>query len=96
MNTAMVIIFINYGKLSGANRLTDPPYTGVISFARSLVEAAPDRCVYGSDWPHTGFWGPMPHDGDLVDLLADWVPDPATRDAVLAGNAQRPYGFPAV
>jgi 2-pyrone-4,6-dicarboxylate lactonase len=82
-------------KLSGANRLADPPYREVIPFARSLVEAAPDRCVYGSDWPHVGFWGPMPNDGDLVDLLADWVPDAVMRDAVLAGNAQRLYGFPA-
>jgi 2-pyrone-4,6-dicarboxylate lactonase len=82
-------------KLSGANRLSDPPYTDVVPFARSLVAAAPDRCVYGSDWPHTGFWGPMPNDGDLADLLADWVPDPAARDAVLASNAQRLYGFPA-
>jgi 2-pyrone-4,6-dicarboxylate lactonase len=81
-------------KLSGANRLSDPPYTDTIPFARSLVEAAPDRCVYGSDWPHVGFWGPMPNDGDLVDLLADWVPDPARRDAILTVNAQRLYGFP--
>lgn len=83
-------------KLSGANRLADPPYAATIPFARSLVEVAPDRCVYGSDWPHVGFWGPMPNDGDLVDLLADWVPDPAVRDAVLTANAQRLYGFPPV
>ena len=38
---------------------------------------------------------PADPDGDLVDLLADWVPDPAARDAVLAGNAQRLYRFPA-
>lgn len=82
-------------KLSGANRMADPPYTGTIPFARSLVEAAPDRCVYGSDWPHVAFWGPMPNDGDLADLLADWVPDSAARDAVLARNAQRLYGFPS-
>lgn len=81
-------------KLSGANRMADPPYDAAIPFARSLVSAAPDRCVYGSDWPHVGFWGPMPNDGDLADLLADWVPDPDTRDAVLAGNPQRLYGFP--
>jgi hypothetical protein len=37
----------------------------------------------------------MPNDGDLVDLLADWVPDTAARDAVLAANAQRLYGFPS-
>jgi 2-pyrone-4,6-dicarboxylate lactonase len=82
-------------KLSGANRLSDPPYTGTIPFARSLVEAAPDRCVYGSDRPHVGCWGPMPNDGDLVDLLADWIPEPATREAVLTVNPQRLYGFPA-
>ncbi|GAB3148424.1 amidohydrolase [Amycolatopsis stemonae] len=81
-------------KLSGANRLADPPYAETVRLAWELVEAAPDRCVYGSDWPHVGFWGPMPNDGDLVDLLADWVPDPATRDAVLGANARRLYGFP--
>ncbi|MCR6485163.1 amidohydrolase family protein [Amycolatopsis sp. OK19-0408] len=81
-------------KLSGANRLAEPPYAETVEFARELVSAAPDRCVYGSDWPHVGFWGPMPNDGDLVDLLADWVPDPATRAAVLGANARRLYGFP--
>lgn len=63
-------------KLSGAYRLTESPHTAAAPFARSLIEAAPDRCLYGSDWPHTGFWGPMPNDGDLLDLLADWAPTP--------------------
>jgi 2-pyrone-4,6-dicarboxylate lactonase len=74
-------------KLSGANRLAYPPYADVVPFARTLVEAAPDRCVYGSDWPHVGY---------LVDLLADWAPDPATREAILTVNPQRLYGFPAL
>ena len=64
-----------------------------IPFARELVEAAPDRCVWGSDWPQVGFWGRMPNVGELLDLLADWVPDPATRRAVLTTNAHRLYGF---
>lgn len=84
-----------WAKLSGANRLSDPPYADTAAFAQSLVETAPDRCVYGSDWPHVGCWGPMPNDGDLVDLLADWIPDPGTREAVLTVNPQRLYGFPA-
>ena len=58
------------------------------------MEAAPDRCVWGSDWPQVGFWGRMPNVGELLDLLADWVPDPATRQAVLTTNAHRLYGFP--
>jgi predicted TIM-barrel fold metal-dependent hydrolase len=53
-----------------------------------------DRCVWGSDWPHVGFWGAMPNVGDLLDLLADWAPDPTTLEAILTTNAQRLYGFP--
>jgi 2-pyrone-4,6-dicarboxylate lactonase len=58
------------------------------------VAAAPDRCVWGSDWPQVGFWGAMPNVGELLDLLADWVPDAASRRAVLTANARRLYGFP--
>lgn len=82
-------------KLSGAYRLAGPPYAATVPFARSLVEAAPDRCLYGSDWPHTGFWGPMPNEGDLLDLLADWVPDDRVRQSILTTNAHRLYGFAA-
>jgi 2-pyrone-4,6-dicarboxylate lactonase len=73
-------------KLSGAYRLSNPPYTSTIPFARSLLEAAPDRCVYGSDWPHVGCRGPMPNDGDLVDplLATSLYDDPA---AGLCGDA---------
>lgn len=84
-------------KLSGAFRLSQKaPYADTVPFARSLIETAPDRCVYGSDWPHVGFFGPMPNPGDLLDLLADWAPDPAVRDAILTVNAHRLYGFPPV
>ncbi|MBS2547951.1 amidohydrolase family protein [Catenulispora sp. NL8] len=82
-------------KLSGAFRLsTAPGYLDTIPFARELVEAAPERCVWGSDWPHVGFFGRMPNVGELLDLLTDWVPDPAAREAVLTTNAHRLYGFP--
>ena len=82
-------------KLSGAFRLSaQAPYADTVPFARSLVEAAPDRCVWGSDWPQVGFFGAMPNVGDLLDVLADWVPDAVTRDAVLTTNAHRLYGFP--
>ena len=37
----------------------------------------------------------MPNDGDLLDLLADWAPDPQARHAILTTNAHRLYGFPA-
>lgn len=81
-------------KLSGAFRLAkDPPYRDVAAIAREYLEIAPDRCVWGSDWPHIGFWGPMPNVGDLLDLLPDWA-EPASIERILVGNPARLYGFP--
>jgi predicted TIM-barrel fold metal-dependent hydrolase len=82
-------------KLSGAYRLTgeEPPYADTVPFARMLHEAAPGRCVWGSDWPHVAHWGTMMNVGDLLDLLADWVPDEQARNRVLAGNPAALYGF---
>ncbi|HEY0235186.1 MAG TPA: amidohydrolase family protein [Afipia sp.] len=85
-------------RLSGAYRDTVDgfPYHDTIAFARALVEAAPDRCVWGSDWPHVANWHHMPGVSDLLDLLADWVPDEKLRDRILADNPQRLFGFPAL
>lgn len=83
-------------KLSGAYRVSvaGPRYADTIPMAEALLAARPDRLVWGSDWPHVSHKGPMPNVGDLLDLLADWVPDAATRDRILADNAYRLYGFP--
>lgn len=82
-------------KLSGAyrNSVAGFPYADTTPFARLLHEAAPDRCVWGSDWPNVANWNTMMNIGDLLDLLADWVPDQAARDAVFTTNAHRLYGF---
>ena len=82
-------------KLSGAyrNTVSGPPYTDTVPFVQRLHAAAPDRCVWGSDWPNVAHWAPMMNVGDLLDLLADWVPDPVARDRVLVDNAHRLYGF---
>jgi 2-pyrone-4,6-dicarboxylate lactonase len=81
-------------KLSGTFRVSDPPYTDTLPFAQSVIEAGPDRCVWGSDWPQVGFWGHMPNVGQLLDLLSEWAPDPQRRAAILTTNAHRLYGFP--
>lgn len=86
-------------RLSGAYRTSTqggPPYSDTIPFARLLAEAAPERCVWGSDWPHVANWDAMMGVSDLLDLLADWVPDDALRQRVLVDNPQRLFGFPAV
>lgn len=85
-------------KLSGGFRisLATAPYADVIPFAGALAQAAPARCLWGSDWPHVSFGKTMPNTGDLLDLLGQCVPDAAVRDAILTTNPQRLYGFPAV
>jgi 2-pyrone-4,6-dicarboxylate lactonase len=80
-------------KLSGAFRAGLPPYAEATPMARALLEAAPGRCVWGSDWPHVATWGAMPSVGELLDLLADWAPEAALREAVLVANPARLYGF---
>jgi predicted TIM-barrel fold metal-dependent hydrolase len=82
-------------KISGAERLTAdglPPYDDVVPLAQALVAAAPDRVLWGTDWPHPNVRH-VPDDGDLVDLLEDLVPDEATRHRVLVTNPERLYDF---
>ena len=76
-------------KLSGPMRCADGdfPYASMTRFAQTLVRHAPERLVWGSDWPHVQMNGRgMPNDGDLLDLLAEWAPDQATRFRILARN----------
>lgn len=82
-------------KISGAERgsTAGPPFADMVEIARSLADAAPDRTLWGTDWPHPVLSGPMPDDGQLVDLLADFVPDEAARRKVLVDNPARLYGF---
>ncbi len=70
-----------------------PPFADVVPFARALLDAAPDRCVWGTDWPHPSLADWMPEDGALLDLLGEWAPGEAERRRVLVDNPARLYGF---
>jgi 2-pyrone-4,6-dicarboxylate lactonase len=83
-------------KLSGPMRCTpgDFPYSPVTALAQAFVKHAPQRTVWGSDWPHVNLNDrKMPNDGDLLDLLAEWVPDETLRNRILVQNANELYGF---
>lgn len=84
-------------KISGLERLSrqGAPYRDVRPLVEGLLEAAPERLVWGSDWPHTGFFEPqrMPDDGALLDALADCVPDEASRRRILVDNPERLLGL---
>jgi predicted TIM-barrel fold metal-dependent hydrolase len=84
-----------WAKLMGPYFVSDanPRYPDLSPFAQAMVKAAPDRIVWGTDWPHPSARQKMPNDGDLADLLSDWVSDEAQRKRVLVDNPQRLYGF---
>jgi predicted TIM-barrel fold metal-dependent hydrolase len=96
-------------KLSGADR-TAPTAGGwkdVATVVRDLVAGAPDRLVWGSDWPHTAMHAGEPvvdaplrpfrevDTGLLLRALGDWLADDTARRRVLVDNPARLYGFDA-
>ena len=94
-------------KLAGADRITRSTgnFRDAIPYMQALTDTAPDRLVWGSDWPNIGFHSRqavhndaiLPYRdldaGDLLDILIDAVPDAATRRAILSDNPTRLYGF---
>jgi len=82
-------------KVSGAERLTadgSPPYDDVVPYAQALIAVAPERILWGTDWPHPNVRH-MPDDGDLVDVLAAFAPDESTRNRILVSNPETLYDF---
>ena len=80
-------------KVSGSERISaqGPPFHDAIPFARRLIEVAPDRTLWGTDWPHPNVrW--EPDEADLVDMLPQFGDEAALR-RVLVDNPARLYGF---
>jgi 2-pyrone-4,6-dicarboxylate lactonase len=80
-------------KLSGSDRVANQgTLQTAVSFARSLAEVAPERVVWGTDWPHVNLKEP-PSDEALFRLLAQVAPDHRSLNRLLADNPARLYGF---
>jgi 2-pyrone-4,6-dicarboxylate lactonase len=81
-------------KVCGAERVSSagPPFHDAVPFAQALIETAPDRVLWGTDWPHPNV-RVMPNDGDLVDLVPLFAPAPARQEQLLVTNPARLYGF---
>lgn len=80
-------------KLTGTYRFSDDPtFADVKPFAEALIATAPDRLIWGSDFPHLSF-----HDKvgtiQLYNLLAQWTPDAGMRKRILADNPARLFAF---
>ena len=82
-------------KISGSERISShgPPFTDAVPFAQALIEAAPDRMLWGTDWPHPNIAKHMPNDGDLVDLIPLMMPDAAVQQRIMVDNPHRLYQF---
>jgi 2-pyrone-4,6-dicarboxylate lactonase len=82
-------------KVCGPERVSSmgPPFSDAVPFARALIEAAPERILWGTDWPHPNVGKHMPNDGDLVDLFAQMATTPALQKQILVDNPARLYGF---
>ena len=82
-------------KLTAPYRISagDLPYKEAGDFARAVVEAAPGRVVWGTDWPHVRVVKPMPNDADLCNLFFQWIPDREARRRILVDNPAALYGF---
>jgi len=85
-------------KLSGVymrSRDGAPAYRDAFTLGRALVEAAPERLVWGSDWPHTTETPGTVDDTALANVLAAWCGDEAVRRRILVDNPAKLYGFAA-
>ena len=90
-------------KVSGADKICNVNlysarglnYSDIVPFARAIIEVAPDRVIWGSDWPHSNIFSPgrTPNDGDLLNLLFEMAPDEEVRRRILVENPAALYGF---
>lgn len=83
-------------KITGPERIskTGPPFHDAVPFAQALIEAAPDRVLWGTDWPHPNVPF-MPNDGDLMDLVPRYAPSETARRRLLVDNPARLFKFRA-
>ncbi len=96
-----------WAKLAGADRITRSSgrLRDAVPFMRALADAAPERLVWGSDWPHIGFHSGQQVHGDavlpyrdvdvseLLEVMEEAVSDRAVRDAILARNPDKLYFY---
>ncbi len=83
-----------YTKVTTPERLSisgPPKYDDFVPFARAVVESAPDRVLWGTDWPHPNLKSHMPDDGWLVDMIPRIAPSASLQQKLLVDNPMRLY-----
>lgn len=82
-------------KISGIDRLAGgiPPYAAGRAFMSALIDAMPERLLWGTDWPHPNVAGPVPDDRQLLDIFCELCPDATLREQILVRNPDTLYRF---
>ncbi len=82
-------------KVCGSERVSSmgPPFTDSAPFAAALINAAPDRTLWGTDFPHPNVGKHMPNDAALVELIPLFAPTPEMQKRLLVDNPERLYDF---
>lgn len=84
--------WVKLSVTSGSSMVGPPSYSDVNLVGEAFVKAAPQRLLWGSNWPHPNEPN-KPDDALLFDLLANWAPHEGTRQRILVENPQKLYGF---
>src|SRR4051812_37650389 len=79
-------------KVCGAERISMPPYAAAVPIAHALVAAAPERVLWGTDFPHPNATHEA-DEADLVDLVPQYAQDALAQQRLLVDNPARLYGF---
>ena len=81
-------------KICGGERVSssEPPFHDAIPFAQALIATAPERVLWGTDWPHPNV-RIMPNDGELVNLFGEYTSDPVVQKQILIDNPDRLYFY---
>jgi predicted TIM-barrel fold metal-dependent hydrolase len=84
--------YVKLSMAAGDSKDGPPTFADVTKVAQAYVKAAPERMIWGSNWPHPGE-ATKPDDAVVFDLLSQWAPDEATRHRILVENPETLYGF---
>ena len=78
-----------------SSRTGGPLYEDIAAVAREIAAHAPERIVWGSNWPHNlaKTTAEYPDDAKLTDTVLGWLADEDARQKALVDNPQQLFGF---
>jgi D-galactarolactone isomerase len=86
--------WVKLSNIPSNSKIGPPSYPEATRIAQAFIKAAPERLIWGTDWPHPGIPNNKPDDGQLFDLWSEWGASEQTRNRILVQNPEALYGFP--